>query len=62
MNLNIKFIFILLNKESCCSLVTKLCLTLWDTMDCNLSRSPVHGISQARILEWVVISFSRGPS
>ena len=28
-------------------------------MDCGLSVSPVHGISQARILEWVAISFSR---
>ena len=29
-------------------------------MDCNLSRSSVHGIFQARVLEWVAISFSRG--
>ena len=31
-------------------------------MDCNLPGSSVHGISQARILEWVAISFSRGSS
>ena len=31
-------------------------------MDCSLPGSSVHGISQARILEWVVISFSRGSS
>ena len=31
-------------------------------MDCNLPNSSVHGILQARILEWVVISFSRGSS
>ena len=31
-----------------------------DPMDCNLPGSSVHGISQARILEWVAISFSRG--
>ena len=31
-------------------------------MDCSPSGSPVHGILQARILEWVVISFSRGSS
>ena len=29
-------------------------------MDCSLPASSVHGISQARILEWVAISFSRG--
>ena len=29
-------------------------------MDCSLPRSSVHGISQARILEWVAVSFSRG--
>ena len=31
-----------------------------DPMDCSLPGSFVHGISQTRILEWVVISFSRG--
>ena len=31
-------------------------------MDCSPPGSSVHGISQARILEWVVISFSRGSS
>ena len=31
-------------------------------MDCGLPGSPVHGIFQARILEWVAISFSRRPS
>ena len=31
-------------------------------MDCNLPGSSVHGILQARILEWVAISFSRGSS
>ena len=31
-------------------------------MDCSLPGSSVHGIFQARILEWVAISFSRGPS
>ena len=30
-----------------CSLVTKLCLTLWDPMDCSLPSSSVHWISQA---------------
>ena len=40
-------------------LVHSSCLTLYDHMDCSLPGSTVHGISQARILEWVVISFSR---
>ena len=31
-------------------------------MDCSLTGSSVHGIFQARILEWVAISFSRGSS
>ena len=36
--------------------------TLCDPMDCSLSGSPIHGILQARILEWVTIPFSRGSS
>ena len=43
-------------------LVTQLCLTLFDPMDCSPSGSSVHGILQARILEWVTISFHRGSS
>ena len=42
--------------------VTQLCLTLRDPMDCSLPGSSVHGIFQARVLEWVAISFSRGSS
>ena len=38
------------------------CLTLWDPMDCRLPDSSVHGVSQARILEWVAIFSSRGSS
>ena len=38
------------------------CPTLGNPMDCNPQDSSVHGISQARILEWVAISFSRGSS
>ena len=38
----------------------KSCLTLCDPMDCSLPGFSVHGISQARILEWVAIPFSRG--
>ena len=36
------------------------CLPLGDPMNCSPSGFSVHGISQARILEWVAISFSRG--
>ena len=46
----------------CCCLVAKLCPTLWDPMDCSPPGSSVHGISQARILECIAISFSRGSS
>ena len=38
------------------------CLTLCDPMDYNVTGSSVQGILQARILEWVAISFSRGVS
>ena len=44
-------------------LVAKSCLTLlWPHGLCSLPGSPIHGISQARILEWFAISFSRGSS
>ena len=39
-------------------LVARLCLTLCDPVDCSLSGSSVHRISQERILECVAISFS----
>ena len=42
--------------------VTQSYPTLCDPMDCSLPGSSVHGIFQARILEWVAISFSRRPS
>ena len=41
-------------------LVIQLCLTLCYPKGCSLPGSSIHGISQARILEWVVIPFSRG--
>ena len=43
-------------------LVTQSCPTLCNPTDYSLSGSSVHGIFQARILEWVVIAFSRGSS
>ena len=43
-------------------LVAQSRLTLCDPMDCSRPGSSVHGILQARILEWVAIPFSRGSS
>ena len=40
--------------------VAQSCLTLSDPMDCSLPGSSVHGIFQARVLEWVAIAFSLG--
>ena len=42
--------------------VTQSCPTLCHAMDCSLPGSSIHGIFQARILEWVAISLSRRPS
>ena len=39
--------------------VAQLYPTLSDPMDCNLPGSSVHGIFQARVLEWVAIAFSQ---
>ena len=39
--------------------VAQSCPTLRDPMDCSLPRSSVDGILQARVLEWVAISFSK---
>ena len=53
------------NSTSSACVHTKLLqswLTLCDTMDCSLPGSPVHGILQARILEWGAISSCRGSS
>ena len=43
-------------------LVAQLCPTLCDLMDCSLPGSSVHGILQARILEWAAMASSRGSS
>ena len=54
------------HNELCNSLcmceVAQSCPTLCDPVDCSLPGSSLHGILQARILEWVAISFSRGSS
>ena len=55
-----KIVFSLHNYSE--SEVTQSCLTLCDPVDCSPPGSSVRGILQARILEWVAISFSRGSS
>ena len=42
--------------------IAQPCPTLCDSVDYSIPDSSVHGILQARILEWVAISFSRGSS
>ena len=44
------------------SSVAQSCPTLGNLVDCSLPGSSVHGILQARILEWIAISSSRGSS
>ena len=46
----------------CCRLVAQSCPTLCDPMDCSPPGPSVHGILQARILEWVAMPSSRGSS
>ena len=41
-------------------LVAQSCSALWNPMDCSPPGSYVHGILQARMLEWVAMPFSRG--
>ena len=43
-------------------IVAQSCSTLWDLLGCSPPGSSVHGIFQARILEWVAISSSRRSS
>ena len=47
---------------SVCVLVIKSCVTLCNPVDSSPPGSSVHGILQARILEWIAIPFSRGSS
>ena len=55
--LKVKFFFGIWSRK-----VAQSCQTLCDPMDCSLPGSSVHGIFQARVLEWIAISFSRGSS
>ena len=62
--INITLMIILTDKSwyCCYCLVTKSCPILCNPVDCSLPGSSVHEISQARIIEWVAISFLRGSS
>ena len=46
----------------CCAKSLQICPTLWNPMDCSPPGSPVRGIFQARILEWVATPSSKGSS
>ena len=48
-----------MNTVSVCVLVVQSCPALSNPMDCSLPGSSVHGILQARILDWLAIPFSR---
>ena len=70
-NMGAKTIIPYMEKEICVSmcreterrvLAAQSCSPVCDSMDCSPPGSSVHGILQARILEWVVIPFSRGSS
>ena len=50
------------NESESESEVAQWCPTLCEPMDCSLPGSSLHGILQARVLEWVAISFSKGSS
>ena len=50
------------NQVSCVWSVAQSCPILCNPLDCSPPGSSIHGISQARILEWGAISFSRRPS
>ena len=58
--MDLKVICILVNEM--CAKLFQSCLTLCDSMDCSPPGSSVHGILQARILEWVAMPSSRGSS
>ena len=49
-------------KYMCVCEVAQMCPTLCDPVDWSPPGSSIHGIFQARVLEWVAISFSRGSS
>ena len=55
-------VLICMSCSCCCAFQSLSCVQLCDPMDCGSPGSSVHGILQARILEWVAIPFCRGSS
>ena len=51
-----------MDTDHMCVLITQLCPTLSDPVDCSSPGFPVHGILQVRILKWIATPFSRGSS
>ena len=58
-NLKFEHLFCLRTIAHMCVLVVQSCPTPWDPMDCSLPGYSIHGIFQARILEWIAISLSK---
>ena len=56
--MQIKTTLRLIGMTAAAAKLLQLCPTLRDPMDCSLPGSSVHGIFQARVLEWSVIAFS----
>ena len=61
-NAPLVFFSVLVSRAWMCAQVAKSCLSLFGPVDCSPAGFFVYGIYQARILEWVAISFSRGSS
>ena len=59
-HLNLNSYFKSLSQSESESEVTQSCPTLCDPVDCSSPGSSIHGIFQARVLEWGAIAFSRG--
>ena len=53
-------VYIVIDVYMCVCICICVCLTLCGPMDCSLPGSSVHGILQARVLEWVAKPFSKG--
>ena len=59
--LTVLLVMVSVNQTTCMHAKSlQSCPTLCDPIDCSLRGSSVHGILQARILEWVAMPFSRG--
>ena len=61
-SINVSLGIFMHNSGVCSCVRAQSCPTLLNPMDCSPPSSSVHGIFQARVLEWVAISLSRGSS